>query len=74
MVISENRKAYRVGITNIFLTMKKISLSTVKNSMRRDELRAIKGGSACRSTCSAPFCSMYGYKAECGTQPVVCCS
>ena len=54
--------------------MKKISLSTVKNSMRRDELRAIKGGSACRSTCSAPFCSMYGYKAECGTQPVVCCS
>lgn len=54
--------------------MKKISLNTVKNSMKRDEMRAIKGGSACKSPCNAPFCQLYGYKAECGTQPVVCCS
>ena len=72
MVISENRKAYRVGITNIFLTMKKISLSTVKNSMRRDELRAIKGGSGSNCGCYAAFCSN-SYKAKCNIYPVVCC-
>ncbi len=55
--------------------MKKISLSTVKNSMRRDELRAIKGGSACIHGCKgAPICDLYGYKSECGSNPPVCCT
>ena len=55
--------------------MKKISLSTVKNSMRRDELRAIRGGSACKSSCVSSFCYFYGMKAECGSaSPMVCCT
>lgn len=55
--------------------MKKISLSTVKKSMRRDELRAIKGGSACINRCVSAICYWYGMSAECGTSsPMVCCS
>jgi natural product precursor len=49
--------------------MKKISLSNVKNALDRDELRAIKGGSAwcvysgcdvCPQNCSTPSrCAWY---------------
>lgn len=53
--------------------MKKISLSTVKNSMRRDELRAIKGGSACINRCVSAICYWYGMSAECGTSSAMVC-
>lgn len=53
--------------------MKKISLSTVKNSIRRDELRAIRGGSACSFVCYSYACSQFGYRTECG-YPIRCCT
>jgi len=45
--------------------MQKISLKTVKNSLKRDEMRAIKGGSGRNCSCSRPVCSMYGGTADC---------
>ena len=46
--------------------MKKITLSTVKNSLKRDELRNVKGGSgnyACQ--CARDFCNWLGMKTNC---------
>ncbi|MBB6371524.1 hypothetical protein [Chryseobacterium shigense] len=44
--------------------MKKISLSTVKNSMKRDEMRTIKGGCG-YCGCWAYYCSASGKSSYC---------
>ena len=36
--------------------MKKISLKTVKNSMKRDEMRSVKGGSGCCGSTNTSQC------------------
>ncbi len=55
--------------------MKKISLKTVKNSMKRDEMRSVKGGSGWENCpYSSPSCNWKGRSFLNTRADFTCCS
>ena len=55
--------------------MKKISLKTVKNSMKRDEMRNVKGGSGGQNCyCWSFQCAWKGVSMDCNGYAWNCCN